>query len=78
VAGHESIPANGTAPTTAWPVNAVQLDPHRIDLPPDLPPGEYTVSVGLYNNFRDRLNPISTAGIGFANQAVPLETLQLP
>jgi hypothetical protein len=78
VAGHDSVPANGEAPTSAWPVNAVQADSHRIELPPDLPPGEYTLITGLYNEFNDRLRGIAPNGFSFANQAVPLEVIQLP
>jgi hypothetical protein len=77
VAGHDSIPANGVAPTDGWAVSAVQADLHRIDLPPDLPPGEYTLIVGLYNRFNERLRAIGPDGFGYANRAVPLETIQL-
>ena len=51
---------------------------HRIELPPDLPPGEYTLITGLYNEFNDRLRGIAPNGFSFANQAVPLEVIQLP
>jgi len=78
LAGHDSLPANRTTPTDTWPVNTVQVDPHRIDLPSDLPQGEYTLIVGLYNRFNERLRAIDTNGIGFANRAVPLEVIQLP
>jgi|GEM_PF-221777 len=78
VASHDSAPANESDPTTGWPVNAVRADPHRIELPPDLPPGEYTLMTGLYNSFGDRLRAIAPNGYTFANQAVPLETVRLP
>ena len=78
MAGHDSTPADGTAPTTAWPVAAVQADSHRIELPPDLSPGEYTLITGLHNEFDDRLRGIAPNGFSFANQAVPLEVVRLP
>jgi hypothetical protein len=77
VAGHDNIPADGTAPTDSWPVNAVQADRHRIELPADLPPGEYTLIVGLYNRFGERLRAIDPDGFGYAGRAVPLATVQL-
>ncbi len=77
VAGHDSIPANGSAPTDGWAVGAVQADSHRLELPADLPPGEYTLIVGLYNRFNERLRAIGPDGFGYANRAVLLETLQL-
>src|SRR5690606_12458502 len=43
VAGHDSVPRNGTFPMTEWPVETVQVDRHRIELPPNLPPGQYTL-----------------------------------
>lgn len=78
VAGHDSIPANGAAPTDGWPVNRVQLDTHRINLPADLPPGEYAVIAGLYNRFNERLRAIDPDGFGYANRAVPLGKVRLP
>lgn len=75
---HDSTPANGAAPTIGWSVNAVQADPHRIELPPDLPPGEYTLITGLHNEFGDRLRGIAPNGFTFADQAVPLEVVRLP
>lgn len=78
VAGHDGVPANGADPTSGWPVETVQADPHHIELPPDLSPGEYTLITGFYNNFGDRLRVIAPNGYTFANQAVPLETMRLP
>ncbi|MBE7550172.1 MAG: DUF2029 domain-containing protein [Anaerolineales bacterium] len=78
VAGHDGVPANGADPTNGWPVGTVRADAHRIELPPDLPPGEYSLIAGLYNDFGDRLRAIAPNGYTFANQAVPLETIRLP
>lgn len=78
VAGHDGVPANGADPTNGWPVGTVQGDTHLIELPPDLPLGDYTLITGLYNNFGDRLRAIAANGYTFANQAVPLETVRLP
>ncbi len=54
VASHDGIPVNAQAPTDSWPLNTIQRDPHRIDLP-SLPAGNYTFIVGLYNTFGERL-----------------------
>jgi hypothetical protein len=80
VAGHDSIPMNGAAPTSGWPVDAVQADRHRIRLPSDLPPGEYTVVAGLYlqDHPDARLTGTDPEGLALPGQAVPLEVLQLP
>jgi hypothetical protein len=77
VAGHDSIPSNGTAPLPIWTVEAVQADPHRIELPATLPPGDYTVIAGLYNDFDVRLRVIRPDGLGYTNRAVSLEVVPL-
>jgi len=48
VAQRDSEPVNGTAPTTGWLPNEIIADPYQIDLPRDLPPGEYSLVVGMY------------------------------
>ena len=79
VAGHDSIPLNGTTPTTLWPVNMVLADPHHIELPANLSSGKYQLIVGLYNNFGERLRVIDPNGFGYPNRAVLLtDDLQLP
>jgi hypothetical protein len=77
VEGHDSVPANGAAPVKSWIQDAVVADSHRIDLPPNLPPGEYSLIVGMYNSFSDRVQSISQSGAPHPNRAVPLATVQL-
>jgi uncharacterized membrane protein len=36
-------------PTSQWPLHQPRFDSHQLHLPADLPPGEYTLQVGLYN-----------------------------
>ncbi len=38
----------GEFPTHRWPLDKYVPDVHRITLPADLPPGEYTVSTGMW------------------------------
>ncbi len=76
VAGHDSFPQNGAAPTGDWTPGVIQADTHRIAA--NLPPGEYTVVTGLYNNARVRLSAFGISGIGFEDRSVPLTTLQIP
>lgn len=78
VASQDSIPTDGTNPTNKWPENAVQIDTHRISIPSNLAAGEYTLITGLYNNFTQRVRAIDPGGLSFTNEAIPLETLNLP
>ncbi len=38
----------GDFPTRQWPLDRYIRDEHQLQLPPDLSPGEYTISVGLW------------------------------
>jgi hypothetical protein len=60
-------PLGGAFPTHLWipkwlPGQRV-LDPYRMELPPDLPPGTYQIEVGLYEMVsRRRLHISDTNG----------------
>ncbi|MBI2954353.1 MAG: glycosyltransferase family 39 protein [Chloroflexi bacterium] len=49
VAQHDAIPGQGESPTTGWIEGEVVADAHPIDIPADLPDGDYTVIAGLYD-----------------------------
>jgi hypothetical protein len=49
VAVADSPPVNGDYPTTLWQAGEQILDEHTMLLPADLPPGEYSLAVGLYD-----------------------------
>lgn len=49
-AQHDGIPCDGTEPTWRWQPGEYILDEHVLTVPPDLPPGEYLLSVGLYDS----------------------------
>ncbi len=48
VAQHDGVPVGGTYPTSLWVPEEVVLDPHVLELPADLPPGQYDLEVGMY------------------------------
>lgn len=50
VAQHDSPPANGLLPTSQWRVDDYVQDHHTLSLPADLPSGEYTLSVVVYQS----------------------------
>jgi len=49
VAQLDSQPASGTRPTTTWTPNETILDRRAVILPTDLPAGQYTIEIGLYD-----------------------------
>jgi hypothetical protein len=47
-AAADDFPACGTQPTQSWQVGQTVGDRHVLRLPDDIPPGDYSVRVGLY------------------------------
>ena len=48
VAQSDGLPAGWARPTTGWLPGEFIVDPHAITLPGTLPPGNYTLTTGLY------------------------------
>lgn len=48
VAQHDAQPGQGSLPTRRWQADWTILDEHQLQLPPDLPPGDYPMLVGMY------------------------------
>ncbi|HID63843.1 MAG TPA: phospholipid carrier-dependent glycosyltransferase [Anaerolineae bacterium] len=44
----DNPPVHGLLPTSAWEVGEIIQDRYIIPLPPDLPPGDYQIEVGMY------------------------------
>jgi 4-amino-4-deoxy-L-arabinose transferase-like glycosyltransferase len=49
VAQRDLFPAEGLRPPMGWRANEVIKDVHQLPLPPDLPPGSYTLRTGLFH-----------------------------
>ena len=60
LAQHDSAPANGFSPTSAWPVNTPIADRHGVLIPRTLNPGTYQLYVGLAGPYGVRL-PVNAA-----------------
>jgi hypothetical protein len=78
VAGHDSFPANGTAPTHTWQTGRVYADTHVIELPRDVPAGTYRLVAGMYDFNAQRVFAGRPEGGQFENSAIPLGDLRLP
>jgi hypothetical protein len=58
----DSVPGNGTLPTTGWVEGEVIADEYELTVRPDTPPGEYLIEVGMYDaQTSHRLHVLSTA-----------------
>jgi len=76
VAQRDAQPLDGDYPTSRWRVGEVVIDPHRVELPSDLPPGEYQLRVGLYR--LETLERLPVANDTSGENAVVLGEVQVP
>ena len=58
IAQADNLPAAGFAPTFRWRKGDLIRDTHTINLPADLPSGQYQVQTGLYTDEAGRLTAI--------------------
>ncbi len=71
-AGHDGAPCAGGCPTAGWLAGEYLLDAHRLDLPADLPAGDYRIVAGMYEP--ERLRRLTTGG---GSDVVELGTLRV-
>jgi len=62
IAQHDTEPGDGLDPTTTWGTGQVLADRYGIFLPTDLPPGRYTLIVGLYHITTGERLPVTLGG----------------
>jgi hypothetical protein len=76
-AGHDSEPLDGGYPTTQWFVNVPIADTHILTIPPDTPPGEYELWVGMYTQPDIRRLPIYDAPGNLVGDHVVLDKVKV-
>ena len=75
VAQTDAEPLGNLLPTTLWSPGEVVIDRHGVLLPPTLPAGEYTLSVGLYNLMTGERLPVVSGEV--RNDHLVLGTVQV-
>lgn len=73
-AQQDGPPLAGRAPTSLWLAGEVLRDPHTLTLKPDLPPGRYQISIGLYDWVTGERLPMFDSN----GQRVPEDRIFLP
>jgi hypothetical protein len=59
----DSVPGQGTLPTSGWAEGEVIVDAYEIAIAPDAPPGPYAIAVGMYDaETWDRLPAFDAGG----------------
>lgn len=62
IAQHDKLPLDGFYPTSAWSPGLAFADDFVLPLPSPLPPGPYTLLVGMYDPVSGARQPITQAG----------------
>jgi hypothetical protein len=76
VAQKDALSLDGAYPTSRWQPGETVIDPFSLPLPPDLPPGRYTLWAGLYR--LDTLERLPVANDTSGENAVRLGEIGLP
>ncbi|MBN1953591.1 MAG: glycosyltransferase family 39 protein [Anaerolineae bacterium] len=78
VAQVDAPPLDGAYPTSWWAPGDVVRSPHRLALPPSLPPGSYRLQAGLYDPAAAaRVTATDAEGNRFPDDVIPLTTLEV-
>lgn len=75
----DSWPQSGTYTTNFWVAGEVVAESYTIQIPPDTPPGNYTLYVGAYDpgNATVRLPAVDAQGERLLHNQIPLLTLKV-
>jgi hypothetical protein len=77
-AQHDGVPAQWTYNTRAWQPGEVIVDAHQIAVGANMPPHEYTLQVGLYDEQTGaRVNRVDDAGKSVDDKIV-LSKIKIP
>ena len=74
---HDSEPADGTRPTSDWPLNKKVRDRHAVQVDPAILPGEYLLVIGLYDGMTSQRLPVHGASVVIGQDALLLEKIQV-
>jgi hypothetical protein len=66
----DRLPVDGNAPTNAWAPGQVVGDPYALPVDPNAPPGQYTLTVGLYDALSGERLPVHDAAGNFVGDEI--------
>ncbi|GAB4467931.1 MAG: hypothetical protein Kow00124_01500 [Anaerolineae bacterium] len=72
------FPVSGRYPTPAWKPGEIIPDYHAMPLPETLPPGQYSLMVGLAPPFSTEMLPLADGGSWLSLTVLPVEAAQGP
>jgi hypothetical protein len=68
----------GDFPASRWPLDRYVRDPHRLDIPLSLPPGDYRLAIGLWKMAEGERLPVSDSAGRTLGDSVFLDTITYP
>jgi 4-amino-4-deoxy-L-arabinose transferase-like glycosyltransferase len=71
----DAPPWQGRFPTSTWQPGSLVVDANDVYLPPNLPPGEYRVVVGMYDPATGARPPTTVDGVPLAESQVEVGTI---
>ena len=77
VAQTDSQPLGGAYATTRWHVGERLADPYQLEIPPDLPAGEYELLVGMYLLSSGERLPLLSAGGQAVGDSISLGRVEI-
>lgn len=74
----DGVPGDWALPTDTWVAGEVIADSYEIPIPPEAPPGDYGMQVGMYNPENGQRLPAHEGGSRLANDSIPLAQFTIP
>lgn len=74
----DGVPGNWALPTDTWAVGEVIADSYEIPIPPEAPPDNYRIQVGIYNPENGQRLPAHEGGSRLADDSIPVATFTVP
>jgi hypothetical protein len=76
LAQNDGTPGGGAAFTDTWTPGQTVSDHHGVLIPPEVPPGEYVLTVGMYQPQSGERLPVTIDGTPVGDR-LPLSTISL-
>jgi hypothetical protein len=73
----DSEPCRGFYPTSSWHEGEIVIDRLELAIPPDAPPGEYTLAMGFYDVWTGERLPVTAPSVPAAHNVVSLGKVQV-
>ncbi len=78
IAQQDNPPGRGARPTDDWMPGVLVEDPYELEIPPDVAPGEYTISTGMYDPATvERLPAFDAEGRSISNDRLVLTNVRV-